>query len=274
MCKCILYGCVVDNHASNCYCAEHGVVNRESVKIKYASSKETWVLEKCCLFLGCKVAIYDSGHIQKCKEYQTCLCLELRCQPNAHKKPCVCTQVCECEVYHCDLKSGCCDRKPNQKCRYFAVELCSHCQILRSRAMHFHLKKAKCNCKCKCDYECNGSCRQCETHEQQGWNLLDWQQHRNPKIFFETPRSAPYYFQDPKTGKQRKLCYECHKSCCVMKRFYRRCDFCFDTVCYECASKYEHSHTDVDCDGDGMLYWCFERGVCLDDKKHAQEPLY
>ncbi len=245
MCKCLNNGC----ECKDCYCAL-----RKSID--------------CCIKLGCKLAIHDSGHVKECREYKKCLCLESGCLPNKHKLPCICTQSCTCAVYHCDLKSGCCDRKPWQKCRYYCVELCDHCEDLRRHAIRLSLVgHKKCDCECYCDYECDGYCRKCDTHSQRGWNLLTWQKLRTPKIFFKQPKYAPYYFEHPKTNKQIKICNECKTIQIIMKKYYHGCDACFDTICYKCCDSYECSHTDSDYDSDGTVYWRFYPEPCQENHK-------
>jgi hypothetical protein len=205
----------------------------------------------CCIRLGCKVALYDSGHIRKCKNYKTCICLESGCSISRHQLPCVCNQSCTCTVYHCDIKSGCCDRKPWQKCRYYAVELCEHCDYLRRCAIALKIYNKSiclytCECECSCDYECDGYCKKCETHDQQGWNLLNWQKFRRPKIFTEQPKHAPYYFEHYKTNEQIKTCCQCLTEQLIMKKYDRKCRVCFDVVCYKCCSR---------------LFFCFCSGL-------------
>jgi len=248
MCRCVENGCKPEKHIEYCYCT---------------ASKA----KDCCILLGCKRAIHDSGHIKQCQEYKKCLCMESGCLPNKHKLPCVCTQSCTCTVYHCDLKNDFCDRKPYQKCRYYRVELCDHCDHLRGRAIvlktyNRQTRRHNCECRCECDYECDGYCKKCDTHSQQGWNLLDWQKFRRPKIFTEQPKFPPYYFEDRTTGEQIKICYECQTSQTIMKQWYRQCNVCFDTVCYKCCGSYEYRRTDSDCCGDGDLYWRFFPEPC------------
>ncbi len=260
MCNCLEKKCDINKHIEHCYCAIYKT--------------------GCCLELGCKSAIYNSGHVEACSKYKKCLCLEANCNHNKkkHNKPCKCDDKCECTVYHCKLQSGCCDRKPGQKCRYYSIELCSHCDELRRKAIVFETydsKKQKkiCECKCTCDYECDGYCTQCETHAQNGWNLLNWQKYRHPTFFSQTPQEKPYYFEEPSTGNQRpNVCIMCQKSYSVMKSFSRSCEICFDLVCYNCSGEYIHNHQDVDYDGNCMPYWKFERDSCQGKDFHYQFP--
>jgi hypothetical protein len=123
-------------------------------------------------------------------------------------------------------------------------------------------RRHNCECKCECDYECDGYCKRCDTHSQQGWNLLNWQKFRRPTIFTEQPKFAPYYFEDIKTSERITTCCVCKTDQVIMKQWNRRCGICFDTVCFKCCGDYEYSRTDSDCDGNGNLYWRFERDPC------------
>ncbi len=256
MCHCLEDGCTPQSHGKFCWCA------RDELS------------KNCCLTLECKRAAHDSGHNINCKDFKKCLCLEAGCSPKKHKLPCVCTQTCTCTVYHCKLNSGCCDRKPHQKCRYYRVELCEHCDYLRRHAMTLQTYNTKtkmhtCECDCDCDYECDGYCKKCETHSQQGWNLLSWQRFRKPVIFIEQPKFEPYYLEDVQTGKQVTICCECKKEKVIMKTWYWSCHLCFDAVCLSCCNEYEHSRTDVDYNGNCLPYWRFEPEHCRKAGNHT-----
>ena len=227
------------------------------------------------LYWAAKFAFIILGTTRTARTIKKCLCLEAGCLADSHKLPCVCNQSCTCTVYHCDMDSGCCDRKQWQKCRYYCVELCNHCDYLRRNAVSiktYNPKTGRCNCECKCncdDIECDGCCPRCETHTQNGWNLLTWQQFRRPRIFNEQPKSAPYYFENYETGERITTCSECGKSAHVMKQWDHTCGICFDAVCYKCSESYEHERTDSDCDGVGNLYWRFDRQHCrVESGKH------
>lgn len=256
MCNCFQDGCKPDDHAKHCFCSPDPCMDR------YRSKDDV-----CCLTLGCKIAKFDSGHKQTCKEYKICLCLESGCGPTKHQFPCVCNQKCECTVYYCPIGS-CCDRKPQQKCRYYAVTLCNHCDHLRKVAMYRNTYDKKqhrklCECDCHCLYECEGFCKQCDTHSQQGWNLLNWQQLRTPQIFTDEPKDAPYHFEDSKTQEKiPNICVECHKKASVMKQFDRSCGWCFDLVCYSCRSDFKLSRTETDYDGNCVPYWRYFPSNC------------
>lgn len=266
MCQCLDLGCTKEEHQKVCYCSCVQYIRATTVeKAKYQSSNDPYEQKKCCLFIGCNKKI----HVKDCNEYRKCLCLESNCTSVLkHNFPCTdCDQECKCLVYHCDLKTQCCDRKPWQKCRYYAVELCEHCDHLRKRAKELDTydvktRKRICKCNCKCINECDGFCQQCDTHSQQGWNLLNWQKYRKPQIFVEMPLEPPYFFEDPKTKKQIKECVSCNKSKSAMRKYDRICGKCFDTVCYDCCSEYEHSHSDTDYDGNCMPFWAFYPALC------------